>query len=81
MTQRSLEDIIRSIAREEISRALPAENRLLQTERIAVSIAQASELVGYSESFIRIAIQRHDLIPSYANTKAVIEVEELRRWV
>lgn len=76
-----VEEAIRAIVRDELANMPSRASEIDQTERVAVTIAEASRLVGYSGSFLRVAIQNHDLLPSYANSKAVIEIEELRRWV
>lgn len=77
----AVEDAIRAIVRDELANLPSKTSELDRSERVAVTIAEASRLVGYSGSFLRVAIQNHDLLPSYANSKAVIEIEELRRWV
>jgi hypothetical protein len=72
-----IEEAVRRIVREEL------ENATIKTTgsyRLAVSIADAGPLVGYSRDTIRQAVARGDLVPSYANSKAVIMVEELERW-
>ncbi len=77
----TLDETVRAIVRDELASALDRASALERTEAIAVSVNEAGRLVGYSGSFIRTAISRHELLPSYANSKAVIEVEELKRWV
>ncbi len=48
---------------------------------LALSIPDAGPAVGYSEAVIKRAINNGDLVPSYANTKPVITVKELERWL
>lgn len=77
----TLDEMVRAIVRDELASAPDQASALERTETIAVSVNEAGRLVGYSGSFLRAAISRHELLPSYANSKAVIEVEELKRWV
>ena len=48
---------------------------------IAYDAEGAAAAVGYSSSTIRKAINRGDLTPHYANSKAVILREDLEAWV
>lgn len=49
--------------------------------KLALTLDEAAEASGYSRRVIQIAIARHELIPSYANSKPVIRVAELDRWL
>lgn len=49
--------------------------------KLALTIAEAAEAVAYSDDVIRLAIKRGDLQASYANSKPVIRVTELERWL
>lgn len=48
---------------------------------LAYSIPDSALVVGYSETTIKDAINKGDLLPSYANTKPVILRTELQRWL
>lgn len=48
---------------------------------IALSIPDAAAAVGYSETVLKEAIGRGDLVPRYENTKGVIPADELLEWV
>jgi len=51
-------------------------------EKLAYTIAEAAEAVGYSQKTIRRAIASNDLIARYGTgTKPVIEADELRAWL
>jgi len=77
----SLDAEVRRIVREELSQHVTQPTAVDRSEKVAVSVAEAAKLVGYSDSFMRTMIHNHHLVASYANSKAVIEIEELRRWV
>lgn len=49
--------------------------------KISYSIAEAAEMVGYSERTLKMAIANGSLAPRYANTKAIIRHEDLAAWV
>lgn len=51
------------------------------TQKIAYTYEQAAEQVGYSERTIRQAVKDGNLRASFANTKGVIQHEELVEWV
>ncbi|MFS0851994.1 helix-turn-helix domain-containing protein [Microbacterium sp. 179-I 3D4 NHS] len=71
-----LEGIIRRVIREEIAAVLGE-----QPFRLALTIPEAATAVGYSVETIRKQIRDNYLVPSYANSKPVIPVEELQRWL
>jgi hypothetical protein len=71
-----LEGMVRRVVREEIAAALGE-----QPFRLALTLPDAATAVGYSLESIRKAIRNHELVPSYANSKPVIPVEELVRWL
>lgn len=48
--------------------------------KIAFSIEEAAEAVGYSTDTIRRAIRNNDLTVKYANTKPIILATELQAW-
>jgi hypothetical protein len=48
---------------------------------IALSIPDAAAAVGYSETTLKDAIAKGDLIVRYANTKGVIAADDLIEWV
>lgn len=48
--------------------------------KIAFSIEEAAEAVGYSTDTIRRAIRNSDLAVKYANTKPIILATELQAW-
>ena len=49
--------------------------------KIAYSIEEAAEAVGYSTDTIRRAIRNNDLSVKYANSKPVILASELESWL
>ena len=49
--------------------------------KLAYTIQEAVEATGISESEIKAAIKRGDLIPSYPNTRPVLRAPELDRWL
>ena len=49
--------------------------------KIAFSIEEAAEPVGYSTDTIRRAIRNNDLSVKYANSKPVILASELESWL
>jgi hypothetical protein len=49
--------------------------------KIAFTLDEAAEATGYSRRSIQIAIEQNNLIARYANSKPVIEEDELRRWL
>lgn len=51
------------------------------TTKLAYSIPEAVDATGYSETVIKDAIRRDDIVTSYANTKPVILATELQRWL
>lgn len=48
---------------------------------IALSIPDAAAAVGYSETTLKDAITKGDLVVRYANTKGVIAADDLLEWV
>nr|WP_201470993.1 hypothetical protein [Microbacterium hydrocarbonoxydans] len=71
-----IEGIVRRVVREEINAALGQ-----QPFRLALSLPDAATAAGYSLETIRKAIRENELVPSYANSKPVIMVDELSRWL
>lgn len=71
-----IEAIVRRVVREEIAMVLGQ-----QPFRLALTISDAAAAVGYSPETIRQEIRDNYLVPSYANSKPVIPVEELQRWL
>lgn len=49
--------------------------------KLAYTIQEAVEATGISEAEIKRAIGRGDLIPSYPNTRPVLRVSEVERWL
>lgn len=49
--------------------------------RLALTLEESAEACGYSKSTIQVAIERNELVPSYANSKPVVMVTELQRWL
>lgn len=49
--------------------------------RIAYTVADAAEMVGYSERTLKQAIYDGNLAARYANSKAIIRHEDLAAWV
>lgn len=49
--------------------------------KIAYTITEAAEMVGYSERTLKQAIADGHLAPRYANSKAIIRHEDLAAWV
>jgi hypothetical protein len=49
--------------------------------KLAYTIQEAADATGYSESVVKDAMSRGDLIPSYENTKPVFRRTELERWL
>lgn len=66
-----------------VQRAVRIALALHDTEprRLALTIPEAAEAVGYSLEGLRQQIRNNYLVPSYANSKPVIMVEELQRWL
>lgn len=77
-TIRQLEDTVRRIVREEVE---SAANKIRGNRRLALTLPEAAEAVGYSLESVRAAIRRGELAPAYANSKPVVMVEELERWL
>lgn len=48
--------------------------------KISYNIAEAAEMIGYSERTLKQAIADGKLIARYANSKAVIRHDELDDW-
>jgi len=48
--------------------------------KIAFSIEEAAEAVGYSTDTVRRAIRNNDLAVKYANSKPIILATELQAW-
>jgi len=49
--------------------------------KIAFSIEEAAEAIGYSPDTVRRAIRNNDLVARYANSKPVILATELQEWM
>ena len=49
--------------------------------KIAFSIEEAAEAIGYSPDTVRRAIRNNDLVARYANSKPVILATELQEWL
>lgn len=77
-TAERIESIVRDTIREELELVLKVGT---SPQRVALNLKDAAVACGYSVDSIRFAIDRNELLPSYANTKPVIMVEELVRWV
>ena len=71
-----IESAVRRVIREEIASVLGE-----QPFRLALTIPEAAAAVGYSVETMRKEIRNHYLVPSYANSKPVVPVEELQRWL
>lgn len=71
-----IEAVVRRVVREEIV-ALLADRPF----RLSLTLPDAAVATGYSLESIRKAIREHNLVPSYANSKPVVMVEELERWL
>lgn len=69
------EELIRRAVRTELQRSKSP------SEKLAYSIAEAAEATGYSAATLRFEIRRNNLVPAYANSKAVILKSELERWL
>lgn len=72
-----IEDIVRRVVRAELH-VTPLET---PPPRVSLTLRDAARASGYSLEVIRQAIRLNYLVPSYANSKPVIMVEELTRWV
>lgn len=72
---RLLEGLVRRAVREELARLEPTPPRL------ALTLPEAARATGYSLEGIRQIIRLGQLVPSYANSKPVVMVEELERWL
>ncbi|QYG12887.1 hypothetical protein [Microbacterium sp. PAMC22086] len=70
-----IEDVVRRVVREEIVAVLGE-----QPFRLALPLPDAATAAGYSLETIRKAIRENELVPSYANSKPVVMVDELSRW-
>lgn len=77
-TAQQIEDIVRRVVREELDAVRVAGTQPLA---LALSLPEAAKATGYSLESIRKAIKRLELMPAYANTKPVVMVEELIRWL
>lgn len=77
-TAEQIEEIVRRVVREELDALRIAGTQPLT---LALPIAEAAKVAGYSLETLRKAIRRDELMPSYANTKPVVMVEELIRWL
>lgn len=53
----------------------------MTTQKIAYTYEEAAEQVGYSERTIRQEVRDGRIVARFANTKGVIEHEELVAWV
>lgn len=73
-----IEEIVRRVVREELD---STRIKVSEGHRLAVPLPEAGEVCGYSDDSIRAAIRRGDLVPSYANSKPVLMLEELERWL
>lgn len=51
------------------------------SDKLAYTISEAGAATGYSETVIKDACVRGELVRSYANTKPVILRTELERWL
>jgi len=49
--------------------------------KLAFSIEEAAEAIGYSTDTVRRAIRNHELVVRYANSKPVIQASELEAWL
>lgn len=49
--------------------------------KLALSVREAADATGYSHDVISRAIKSNDLIARYANSKPVIQVTELEKWL
>ncbi|MFK3835793.1 hypothetical protein [Microbacterium sp. NPDC087868] len=77
-TAEEIQNIVRDAIREELELVV---NIGALPQRVALNLKDAAAACGYSVDSIRFAIDRNELVPAYANTKPVIMVEELVRWV
>lgn len=53
----------------------------MSAQKIAYTIAEAAELVGYSERTLKQAIYDGNLAARYANSKGVIRHADLEAWI
>ncbi|MDQ1130238.1 helix-turn-helix domain-containing protein [Microbacterium sp. SORGH_AS_0888] len=53
----------------------------VEVEKLAYSLPEAAEAVGYSMRTLQRAIARNDLVARYANAKPIILKSELLRWL
>lgn len=51
------------------------------SQKIAYTITEAAEMVGYSERTLKQAIADGNLLARYANTKGVIRHADLDAWI
>jgi len=49
--------------------------------KLAFSIEEAADAIGYSPDTVRRAIRNNDLVARYANSKPVILATELQEWL
>lgn len=73
-----IENIVRRVVREELDAQGVTGTQPL---RLSLTLADAAAATGYSLDVIRQQIRNSYLVPSYANSKPVILVEELQRWL
>ena len=73
-----IENIVRRVVREELdAQGIDGTHPL----RVALTLRDAAAATGYSLEVIRQQIRKSYLVPSYANSKPVVMVEELLRWL
>jgi hypothetical protein len=71
------EAMIRRVVRQELA----AFAHLAAPTKLAYTIEEAADATGYSRSTIKLALVTGNLRAGYANSKPVIEADELRRWI
>lgn len=59
----------------------PSEGQGTLTMKIALTITEAAEAVGVSDTVIRAAIKRGDIPVRYPTSRPVIDVDDLSAWV
>lgn len=77
-TEEQIEAIVRRVVREELDACRLTSAPPL---RLSLSISEAAAATGYGPDTLRQQVRDNYLVPSHANSKPVIMVEELIRWL
>lgn len=85
MNTKTFQQIVRkeiaAALQEAVTKALTEALVEVGVPKLALTLDEAAEASGYSKAVLRAQIVHNYLIPSYANSRPVILVSELRRWL